>query len=103
MKPAVYFTLGGAFLGVVLTAWLAPRAIVWYFNPPVEMGFSCNAPIAWALTRLLWALLGGVVVGSALGLVVYGVVQRRRGGTQRHPSQGPEGASNGPVLPHERG
>ena len=79
MKHAVYFALGGAILGAALTAWLAPGVIAWYFNPPVEMGsFSCTAPIAWALKRLQWAQLWGVAVGGVLGLVVYGVVQRRR-------------------------
>jgi hypothetical protein len=79
MKHVLYFALGGALIGLVLTTWLAPGMIAWYFNPPVEMGgFSCTAPIAWALKRLQWAQLWGVVVGAVLGLVVYGVVQRRR-------------------------
>ena len=79
MKHALYFALGGAILVAALTAWLAPGVIAWYFNPPVEMGgFSCTAPIAWALKRLQWAQLWGVIVGGILGLVVYGVVQRRR-------------------------
>jgi hypothetical protein len=99
MKSALYFTLGGVLLGIALTAWLAPRLIVWYFNPPVEVGFSCNAPITWALHRLLWAQLGGVVVGGALGLGVYGLIQRRRRGTLASPGQGPEGASNEPMPP----
>jgi hypothetical protein len=79
MKHALYFAFGGAIIGAALTAWLAPGVIAWYFNPPVEMGgFSCTAPIQWALRRLQWAQLWGVVVGGVLGLVVYGVVQRRR-------------------------
>jgi hypothetical protein len=53
--------------------------IAWYFNLPVEMGgFSCTASIAWALKRLQWAQLWGVVVGGILRLVMYGVVHRRR-------------------------
>jgi hypothetical protein len=47
MKQAVHFALGGAVLVAALTAWLAPGAITWYFNPPVATGgFSCTAPIA---------------------------------------------------------
>ena len=79
MKLAVYFALGGAIIGAVLAAWLAPGMIAWYFNPPVEMGgFSCTVPIQWALKRLQWAQLWGVIVGGILGLVVYSVYQRRR-------------------------
>jgi hypothetical protein len=64
--------------------------IAWYFNPPVEMGgFSCTAPIAWALKRLQWAQLWGVIVGGVLGLVMYGVVQRRRGKKATQHSSGP--------------
>jgi hypothetical protein len=85
MKYTLYFAGGGAFIGAVLTALLAPGVIAWYFNPPVEMGgFSCTAPIAWALKRLQWAQLWGVIVGGVLGLVVYGIVQRRRG---RNPGE----------------
>ena len=97
MKHAVYFALGGAMLGAALTAWLAPGMIAWYFNPPVEMGgFSCTPPIAWALRRLQWAQLWGVVVGGILGLVVYGVVQRRRVRTLEQHRHEPEGGSHEP-------
>ena len=92
MKYALYFAGGGAIIGAVLTAVFAPGVIAWYFNPPVEMGgFSCNAPIAWALKRLQWAQLWGVIVGGILGLVMYGVVKRRRGRTSAQHSSGPEG------------
>ena len=95
MKHALYFALGGAVLVAALTAWLAPGAITWYFNPPVATGgFSCTPPIAWALRRLQWAQLWGVVVGVVLGLVVYGVVQRRRVKELEQRRHGPEGGSH---------
>jgi hypothetical protein len=97
MKHALSFAFGGAILVAALTAWLAPGVIAWYFNPPVEMGgFSCTPPIAWALKRLQWAQLWGFVVGGVLGLVVYGVIQRRRVRMlEQHPRE-PEGGSNEP-------
>ena len=86
MKRAVYFALGGALLGIALTTWLAPGAIAWYFNPPVETGgFTCTAAIAWALRRLQTAQLWGIGVGGVLGLVVYGFVQRRGNEKQETP------------------
>ena len=95
MKYFLYFALGGAVIGAALAAWLAPGVIAWYFNPPVEMGgFSCNVPIAWALKRLQRAQLWGVIVGGVLGLVLSGVVQRRRGRKPAQPSSGPEGGRN---------
>jgi hypothetical protein len=97
MKHALSFALGGAILVAALTAWLAPGVIAWYFNPPVEMGgFSCTPPIAWALKRLQWAQLWGFVVGGVLGLVVYGVVQRRRVRRLEQHSREPESGSNEP-------
>jgi hypothetical protein len=97
MKHALSFALGGAILIAALTAWLAPGVIAWYFNPPVEMGgFSCTPPIAWALKRLQWAQLWGFVVGGVLGLVVYGVVQRRRVKRLEQHSREPESGSNEP-------
>ena len=97
MKHALYFALGGAVLVAALTAWLAPGAITWYFNPPVATGgFSCTAPIAWALKRLQWVQLWGVVAGAVLGLGVYGVVQRRRIRMLEQRRQEPEGGSHEP-------
>ena len=98
MKYFLYFVVSGALIGAVLAAWLAPGVIAWYFNPPVEMGgFSCNIPIAWALKRLQRAQLWGVIVGGVLGLVLYGVVQRRRGRTPAQPGSGPDGDKNAQV------
>jgi hypothetical protein len=95
MKRAVYFAVGGAIIGAALAAWLAPGMIAWYFNPPVEMGgFSCTTPIKWALKRLQWAQLWGVIVGGVLGLVVYGVYQRRRGRMLEQHSHEPEHGSH---------
>jgi hypothetical protein len=100
MKHAVYFALGGAMLVAALTAWLAPGMIAWYFNPPVEMGgFSCTPPITWALKRLQWAQLWGFVVGGVLGVVVYGVRQRRRVKRLQHPPGAPESGSSEQQLP----
>jgi hypothetical protein len=95
MKHALYFALGGALIGIALTTWLAPGLITWYFKPPVEMGgFSCTAPIQWALRRLQRVQLWGVVVGGVLGLVMYGVVQMRHRRKQAQPGSSPDSNSN---------
>jgi hypothetical protein len=95
MKNALYFALGGVLIGLILTTWLAPGAIAWYFNPPIETGgFSCSVPIAWALKRLQWTQLWGIIVGGVLGLVVYGVVQKRRVRQLEQHRSGPDGGRN---------
>ena len=95
MKHALSFALGGAILVAALTAWPAPGVIAWYFNPPVEMGgFSCTPPVAWALKRLQWAQLWGFIVGGVLGLVVYGVIQRRRVRRLEQHNREPEDGSH---------
>jgi hypothetical protein len=95
MKHALYFALGGALIGIALTTWLAPGMITWYFKPPVETsGFSCTAPIQWALGRLQKVQLWGVVVGGILGLVIYGVVQARSRRTQAQPGSSPDSHRN---------
>ena len=95
MKHALYFALGGAIIGIALATWLAPGMIAWYFNPPVEMGgFSCTAPIQWALRRLQAAQLWGVGVGGVLGLILFGIIQARRRKTQAPPSNHPTPGSD---------
>ena len=95
MKRALYFALGGALLGIALATWLAPGMISWYFNPPVETGgFSCNTAISWALRRLQSAQLWGIGVGGVLGLVVYGLAQRKRHKQPETLSSMPEGGRN---------
>lgn len=67
----------GAVVGEVLMLWLAPKYIVWYFDPPVEMGFSCREPIDWALSRLQVAQIVGIVGGGLVGIVTLFFVRRR--------------------------
>jgi hypothetical protein len=67
-----------ALLGGIAATWLSPHVIVWYWNPPAEMGFNCTKPIEWSLRRLQWAQLGGVVVGGLVGLTLYFAFRRRR-------------------------
>jgi hypothetical protein len=64
-----FFILGG-FLGGLLTTWLAPKAIAWYFNPPVEMGFNCMKPIEWSLAKLQLAQGAGVLGGGLIAVIL---------------------------------
>jgi hypothetical protein len=65
----------GALFGAVLTTWLAPKVIVWYFEPPAQYGFNCKAPIEWSLQHFqitqLVGIFGGALIGLTLGLTVF--------------------------------
>jgi len=68
----------GALIGGLLATWLAPKAIAWYFDPPVSFGVTCKAPIEWALRRLQWSQLIGIIAGGTAGLVLYFLVFKRK-------------------------
>ncbi len=72
-KPHVALWLVAVFalLGALLSTWIAPKFITWYFDPPAQMGFNCVAPIEWALTRFKWAQTAGIVVGGFVGFSVF--------------------------------
>lgn len=76
-NTAMWCTVLGALIGGILSITLAPRAIAWYFNPPAQLGFSCNEPIKWALGKLQTAQLAGAIGGAVLGLLIYFATRRR--------------------------
>ena len=67
-KSALWLTVVGSLIGAVLSTWLAPKMIAWYFTPPAQMGFNCVDPIQWALGKLQVAQAFGILLGAALGL-----------------------------------
>jgi hypothetical protein len=77
-KRARWLAVVGALLGAVLSTWIAPKMIAWYFSPPANMGINCVDPIQWALGKLQIAQIVGVVLGALLGLVAYFLRFRQR-------------------------
>lgn len=78
MKVFMRVLMIGALGGGGLSAWVSPKLISWYFNPPAEMGFNCMKPIVWALYRMQWALVVGIIIGAVVALFLYYFVFRRR-------------------------
>ncbi|MBI1861279.1 MAG: hypothetical protein HYR96_10220 [Deltaproteobacteria bacterium] len=70
--------VAGSLAGGLLSAWLAPRLIAWWFEPPVPLGFSCRTPIEYALQRLQWAQLIGVAVGATAGPILFMAFKPRK-------------------------
>ena len=77
-KRALWMTVVGALLGGLLTTWLAPKMIAWYFAPPAQLGFNCAEPITWALGKLQVAQAIGILGGAAIGVALYVGLGRRR-------------------------
>lgn len=67
MKKIIFISITTV-LFFVLTSWLAPQAIGWYFDPPVNIGIHCREAVEWAMTRLVYiqaiSIFAGVIVGS---------------------------------------
>ena len=75
MKKILGLAAVGSVLGGIASSWLAPKAIAWYFNPPIEMALNCKGPIEWAFHKLqiaqLVGTLGGGVLFAILALTVF--------------------------------
>ena len=78
MKTVLWLTVVGALVGGLLSTWLAPKAIAWYFIPPAQIGFSCADPITWALAKLQIAQAVGIVAGAVFGMVLFFVFAKKR-------------------------
>ena len=64
------FALFGALVGTLLSSWLGPRVIAWWFEPPVYNGVNCRPATEWAMGRLLWVQIIGLGLGLVLGLLL---------------------------------
>jgi hypothetical protein len=67
-----------AILCGLLTSYLSPKIISWYFDPPVNMGVNCNGAVEWAMARLQTAQLFGVFGGMVLGFVVTFIITKSK-------------------------
>jgi len=81
----MWFLTFFALVGGLLASWLAPKGISWYFNPPVDVGFNCRAPIEWALERLRWAQLMGILGGAVVGIIAFFIFSRKKTTNYQNP------------------
>lgn len=64
-----------AFAG--MASWFAPKAIAWYFDPPVNIGINCRAATEWSMNRLQKAQGFGFICGAVFGLVLWLTLRAR--------------------------
>lgn len=77
----------GALVGIVLTTWLGPRVLTWWFTPPAGvMLTNASEAVRWGMDRLVSAQLVSLLIGAVLGLVA-GVLLRRK--TETPPPREP--------------
>jgi len=91
MKRAVVLALVFALAFGILASWLGPKAIAYWYAPPVPAGVAnalyCTDAVTWAMNRLLWTQLIGSAVGAVVG-VVAGRLWRRKPAATPPPRPG---------------
>jgi hypothetical protein len=70
-KRALWLTVVGALVGALLSTWVAPKMIAWYWTPPAQMGITCVEPINWALNKLQIAQAVGIGLGAVAGIAAF--------------------------------
>jgi len=89
MKKLFWVAASGGFFGALLTGWLSPHIIVWYFSPPADIGISCQPAVEWAIQVFRKVMLTGVLLFSILAVILNFAFSARRestAGAQNVPS-----------------
>lgn len=69
-KKTMMITFVAALIGAVISSWVSPSAIAWYFDPPTDIGVNCRSAVEWALHKFQMAQVFGLAGGAILGLFV---------------------------------
>jgi hypothetical protein len=67
----------GVVVGAILATWLGPKILGWYFEPPADIGINYRPAIDWAMRRLIWFQIAGIVLGFVGGIVL-GFLTRKK-------------------------
>src|SRR2546428_12993749 len=93
MRRVSIATLVCALIFGILSTWLAPKMITYWYAPPVPAGasvaFNCTDAVAWAMRKLVWTQLIGSLGGAAIGVVIGILLVRRKPAEARPPAAGP--------------
>ncbi len=76
-KSYLRWTLFGLLFGALLSSWLSPRMIGWYFEPPVNIGLNCRPATEWAMRKLQIAQLFGMGIGAVLTLFLRSLFRKK--------------------------
>ena len=78
MRRAFGFAAVGLFAGIVLSIWLAPRLVGWWYRPSASSAQLCAESVRLVMAGLVAAQVGICTVAALLGLVLGLVLRRRR-------------------------
>lgn len=65
----LYGTATFALLGALLSSYIGPKIIAWYFDPPVNIGVNCRQAVEWSMAKLQVTQFFGLLAGIVIGLV----------------------------------
>lgn len=78
MKKTLIYIFIAALLGGILSSWVSPSAIAWYFDPPTNIGVNCRAAVEWGLQKFQIAQLFGLGIGAIVGLALSVLLQKKK-------------------------
>ena len=84
MKRTAISALVAALVFGLLSTWLGPKMIAYYYDPPVPTPMNCTPAVTWAMQKLVMTQLVGTIGGAVIGLVI-GILLARRA----HPAVPP--------------
>jgi hypothetical protein len=71
-----------ALLFGILSSWLGPKMIAYWYAPPVPSGaasaFNCTDAVAWAMNKLVLTQIIGSLGGAVIGVVIGILLARRK-------------------------
>jgi hypothetical protein len=74
----LFYINTGALLGAILSSWLGPKGIAWYFDPPVNIGINCKSATEWSMSNLIRLQLIGIFAGAVLSLIFKSIFDSKR-------------------------
>jgi|GEM_PF-1149125 len=69
-KSSLTASIIGGLLALVLSTIFLPKAMVWYFEPPVNPGCSCAASIERAFDLFRGIQLASLFIGAIFGFLL---------------------------------
>jgi len=73
MKRVTIAALVSALVFGILSTWLGPKMIAYWYAPPVPSGaavaFNCTDAVTWAMNKLVLTQIAGSLVGAVIFLL----------------------------------
>ena len=74
----LYSSLVFGVVGLILSSFVGPKAIEWYFTPPVQAYLNCGPATSWAMQKLLIVQSFAFLLFAVFGLFVGAKLSRKK-------------------------